>query len=59
MEKVLLSIQVAPDTRQRLKVLAAQRGVSVRELLEPALNKIILSADERPCTAPTLTPSSE
>jgi len=43
MGKVLLSIQVASDTRQQLKVLAAKRGVSIRALIEPALHKILMS----------------
>lgn len=48
MQKVLLTLQVSAAVRQQLKVLAAQRGVSVRELLEPGIRQILATSEPKP-----------
>jgi len=52
MEKKLLTLQLPEKTRVALKVIAAQRGISLRQLLEPAINEVILNSVATPSLSP-------
>jgi len=47
-----MTLQLPEKTRVALKVIAAQRGISLRQLLEPAINEVILNSVATPSLSP-------
>jgi len=45
-KRAQLAVEISHDLRRQLKVVAAQRGVSVRDLLIPAIRRIVAEEHE-------------
>ena len=43
-KRTQLVVEIPPDLRTQLKVVAAARGISLRDLLTPALQQIVAEA---------------
>ena len=47
-EKVLISIQLDPDTRRRLRVLSAETGRPIRALLTDQIDRLLATSEPKP-----------
>lgn len=52
-DKVLLSLQIDPETRRRLRILAAQTGVPIRKIVAQQIENLLAAVADQ--TLPTQT----